>query len=85
MSVTVLYFAWVKEKVGVGQESLSPPESVKTVSDLVEWLKSESPSHAEAFADLSQIRVAVDQVHGPFDTAVDDATEIAFFPPVTGG
>lgn len=85
MSVTVLYFAWVKEKVGVGLESHSPPESVKTVSDLVDWLKLQSPSHADAFLDLSQIRVAVDQVHGPFDTAIDDATEIAFFPPVTGG
>lgn len=85
MSVTVLYFAWVKEKVGVGLESLSPPESVRTVSDLVDWLKLQSPSHADAFSDLSQIRVAVDQVHGPFDTAIDDATEIAFFPPVTGG
>lgn len=85
MSITVLYFAWVKEKVGVGEEHVSPPHNVQTVSDLVAWLIRQSPSHANAFSDISQIRVAVDQLHVPFDTAIDNVKEVAFFPPVTGG
>lgn len=85
MSITVLYFAWVKEKVGAGQEQLSPSSDVRTVSDLIAWLIQQSPSHAEAFSDISQIRVAVDQVHVPFDSSIENAKEVAFFPPVTGG
>ncbi|NKB45672.1 MAG: molybdopterin converting factor subunit 1 [Alphaproteobacteria bacterium] len=80
-----MYFAWVKEKVGIGEEQLSPSDEVKTVSDLMEWLKTQSPAHADAFADTSQIRVALDQLHVPFDTTIGEAREIAFFPPVTGG
>ena len=64
---------------------MSPSDDVKTVSDFIAWLKTQSPAHAEAFADTGQIRVALDQVHVPFDTAIGDAREIAFFPPVTGG
>lgn len=85
MSLTVLYFAWVKEKVGTGEEQVSPADTVQTVADVMEWLKTQSPGHAEAFADTSQIRAALDQLHVPFDTVIGDAKEIAFFPPVTGG
>ena len=85
MSITVLYFAWVKEKVGIGEEQLSPPDNVNTISDFIAWLETQSPGHASAFSDKSQIRIALDQLHVPFDTDIGDAKEIAFFPPVTGG
>lgn len=85
MGLRILYFSWIKEKVGVGEETVSPPHDVTTVADLMEWLKTQSPAHAQALADSDQIRVAVDQVHSPYDLQIAGKTEIAFFPPVTGG
>ncbi|MSO72710.1 MAG: molybdopterin converting factor subunit 1 [Rhodospirillaceae bacterium] len=84
-SLTVLYFAWVKEKVGLGTETVSPPASVVTVSDLIDWLARRSPGHAAAFADRKLIKAAVDQVHAPLSSELGGAREVAFFPPVTGG
>jgi len=83
--VTVLYFAWVKEKVGLSEETVSPPETVSTVSDLMIWLGARSAGHAAAFADGRMVKAAVDQVHGGPATSVKGAKEVAFFPPVTGG
>ena len=85
MAVKVLYFSWIKEKVGAGEELLSPPDSVETVSDFVDWLRTRSPAHDSAFENLKQIRAAVDQVYVPLESRIGVATEIAFFPPVTGG
>lgn len=85
MTLRVLYFAGVKEKVGVSEEHCAPPPETTTVSDLVEWLKAQSSNHAAAFADSDQIRVAIDQVHCSFDSPIAGASEVAFFPPVTGG
>ena len=85
MGLSVLYFSWIKEKVGTGEEHVDPPSDVVTVTDLVEWLKKKSPAHAAALADLSQVRVAVDQTHVPFETPIKQDSEVAFFPPVTGG
>ena len=84
-SLNVLYFAWVKEKIGTGHEILSPPQSVITVSDLIDWLVDQSPAHAQAFANRAAIKSAVDQVHVDHSAKVNAAREIAFFPPVTGG
>lgn len=84
-SINVLYFAWIKEKVGSGQESVSPPESVKTVFDLLQWLAGRSAAHKDALSDIPRIRAAVDQTHVPLDTPISGAAEVAFFPPVTGG
>ena len=81
----LLYFAWVREKLGRQEEELSPPESVRTVADLLEWLRGLDEAHAEALADENILRVAVDQQHADFDTPIAGAREIAFFPPVTGG
>jgi len=81
----LLYFAWLREKAGVAQEDVTPPEGVTTVGDLVDWLKHQSPGHADAFADLSIVRVAVNQEYVGLDQAVAEGDEIAFFPPVTGG
>jgi sulfur-carrier protein len=83
--VKLLYFAWVREKVGASEEDCSPPTSVQTVADLMDWLSSQSPGHAAAFANRTLIKVAVDQVHAPATSPLGSADEVAFFPPMTGG
>lgn len=81
----LLYFAWVRERIGVGEELVDLPATVATVGDLLGWLAGRSPGHAAALADLSQVRVAVDQDFAGLDAPVTGAREIAIFPPVTGG
>jgi molybdopterin synthase sulfur carrier subunit len=81
----LLYFAWVREAVGVGQESVEPPEAVESVADLIGWLAGQSPGHAAAFADPTKLRAAIDQRFVPLDTPLNGAKEVALFPPVTGG
>lgn len=81
----VLYFAWLRTKAGVAEETLSPPAEVRTVGALIEWLKSRGPGHAAALADLSVVRVAVNQRYATLDAAVAADDEVALFPPVTGG
>ncbi|MCU0986898.1 MAG: molybdopterin converting factor subunit 1 [Acetobacteraceae bacterium] len=81
----VLYFAWLRQKVGLGEESVSPPEGVATVGALADWLATRSPGHAAAFADRAAIRCAVNQDFATPDTPVAPGDEVAFFPPVTGG
>ncbi|PKP90963.1 MAG: molybdopterin converting factor subunit 1 [Alphaproteobacteria bacterium HGW-Alphaproteobacteria-16] len=81
----LLYFAWVRERIGIGEEQLTPPDAVRTVADLAEWLKGRSTGHAAAFADLTRLRAAVDQRFVPLDAPLGSAREVAFFPPVTGG
>jgi molybdopterin converting factor subunit 1 len=83
--MNILYFAWLRERVGLGEESVSPPEEVATVADLMAWLQSRSPAHAAAFAQAKLIRCAVNQDFASPDSAVSADDEIAFFPPVTGG
>lgn len=85
MSVKLLYFAWVREKTGIGQEQVELPDSVRTVADLMGWLKARGPEYEAAFEKAHVIRAAVDQTHVSHDTPVLGAREIAFFPPVTGG
>lgn len=85
MKVQLLYFAWVREKTGLGEEMLELPTEINTVRDLVEWQKQRTPEYGEAFADSDAIRVALDQEHASPDSLVAGAREIAFFPPVTGG
>ena len=81
----VLYFAWVRQKAGKGEELIDPPGEVETVSDLIAWLKTQGPGYEYAFEDLRVIRAAVDQAHAPLDASIKGAEEVAFFPPVTGG
>lgn len=81
----VLYFAWLRLKVGTGEEEVSPPPEVTTVATLVEWLKGRSAGRADAFADLRLVRVAVNQDYVGLDHPVAAGDEVAFFPPVTGG
>lgn len=84
-SMTVLYFSWVKEKVGLSKETVMPPPKVNTVSKLIDWLVERSPGHAAAFADRKLIKSAIEQVHVDHNAQINNAHEIAFFPPVTGG
>ena len=79
----VLYFAWVRERIGVPREPVD--SSAATVRDLVEELSAREPRYAAAFADLSALRVAVDQNLADFDAPLAGAREVAFFPPMTGG
>jgi molybdopterin converting factor subunit 1 len=81
----VLYFAWVKQKIGIGEEDVSPPPEVRDVAGLVAWLATRSPGHAGAFANARTIRAAVNQDFATPDHPVAAGDEIAFFPPVTGG
>lgn len=83
--IDVLYFAWVRESVGAGEESVDPPETVHTVADLADWLAGRSEGHAAALADREKLRVAIDQRFVTMDAPLGDAREVAFFPPVTGG
>ena len=81
----LLYFAWVREAVGVGSEHIDPPAEILSVSDLLDWLAQRSPGHAAAFADRARLRAAVDQIFVPLDASIAGAREVAIFPPVTGG
>ncbi len=83
--MTLLYFAWLRQKIGKSEETLALPAGVATVAELVAWLAARGSSYAEAFADLRRLRAAVNQVHVGFDAPISDGDEIAFFPPVTGG
>ncbi len=79
----VLYFAWVRERIGVPKEHVAT--SAASVADLVEELIAREPRYAEAFKDLSALRVAVDQELVDFDASLNGVQEVAFFPPMTGG
>lgn len=83
--MTVLYFAWVREKVGLSEETVTPPSDTETVEALIGWLCGRSAGHAAAFADRRLVKAAVDQVHATGATRIAGAREVAFFPPVTGG
>jgi len=79
----VLYFAWVRERVGTPKDRVE--SDVATVRELVEELRAREARYAAAFADLSALRVAVDQELADFDAPLGGAREVAFFPPMTGG
>ena len=83
--MTVLYFAWLRERIGLGREEIDPPASVATAADLAAWLSEKEPRYAAAFEDMASIRVAVDQEQVELDAPIIGAREVAFFPPVTGG
>ncbi|CCE08827.1 Molybdenum cofactor biosynthesis protein D [Bradyrhizobium sp. STM 3843] len=81
----VKYFAWVRERIGKAEEMIEPPESVRTVSELIAWLTDRGEGYAYAFENPKVIRAAIDQAHVQPDVAISGAREIAFFPPMTGG
>ena len=81
----LLYFALVRQKIGIRREELSLAEGVTTVAALLEALRKRGSGYAEAFRDTSRLRCAINQEHAGFDAKVRPDDEIAFFPPVTGG
>jgi sulfur-carrier protein len=85
MALKLLYFAWVREAVGLGEETVAPPSEVTTVAQLLDWLAGADDAHAAAFADRTRLRAAIDQRFVPLDAPIAGAGEVAIFPPVTGG
>jgi len=81
--IDVMYFAWVRERIGATREQVETQAA--TVAGLVDELKAREPRYALAFEDLSALRVALDQELCDFDSPLDGVREVAFFPPMTGG
>lgn len=85
MSVKLVYFAWVRERIGLADETVDLPDTVQTGSDLLAWLTERGEGYAYALQEPLAIRIAADQELVDADTVIADAAEIALFPPMTGG
>lgn len=86
MTVKLVYFAWLRERLGTGEEVVTLPETVKSVSDLLDWLAMRGEHFADIMEHRDILQVAVDRQHVQDRTRdISDATEIAIFPPMTGG
>ena len=85
MRLKLVYFAWVRERVGRTDEEVEVPAGLATVADLVRWLKERGEEYAYAFENAEVVRAAIDHTHVRPDAAIAGAREIAFFPPMTGG
>ena len=85
MSVTLRYFAWVRERVGKTEEVVDLPVGIRTVGEVVTWLAGRGEEYAYAFENPKVVCAAIDRAHVRADAAIAGAREIAFFPPMTGG
>ena len=85
MRVKLLYFAWLRERIGKNAEEIEPPPGIATVADLVAWLTKQGDEYAHAFENPGVVRAAIDRAHVKAGTAIAGAREVAFFPPMTGG
>jgi molybdopterin synthase sulfur carrier subunit len=85
MSIKLRYFAWVRERIGKPEENVEVPPDVTTVGELIVWLSARGEEYAYAFENPKVIRAAIDRTHVNAQTPIGAATEIAFFPPMTGG
>lgn len=83
--LSLLYFAWVRERIGTGEERIDTPAPGTTIAMLLDTLSATSAGHEAAFADRARLRAALDQRFVPLETEIGDARELAIFPPVTGG
>ena len=81
----LLYFAWLRTKIGLAEETVDPPPQVTDVAALLRWLYGRGPNFAEALKNIDVVRVAVNQHHVGRDHALRPGDEVAIFPPVTGG
>jgi sulfur-carrier protein len=81
----ILYFAWVRERIGLGEEEVDPPAEVDTVGALMAWLAGRGEEYAHAFENPKVVRAAIDRMHVKPTAPIAGAREIAFFPPMTGG
>lgn len=85
MPLKLVYFAWVRERVGKTEETVELPASVDTIADLIGWLKERGEEYAYAFENETVVRAAIDHSHAKPEAALAGAREVAFFPPMTGG
>ena len=85
MTLTIRYFAWIREHTGTDLETVSLPENVSSIGDLVQHLVTMSDGHEQALKNMRAVRVAVNRTYGDLNTPVAGGDEVAFFPPVTGG
>jgi sulfur-carrier protein len=85
MTIRLLYFAWVREKLGRSEEAVTLPDHVTTIAGLMAWLAARGEGYQEVFSRVGVIRAAIDQTHAQPGQTIAGAREIAFFPPVTGG
>ena len=84
-SIRILYFAWLKDRLGRGEEQVALPEGVVDIGGLRSWMAGRDPLFAELFAPGGRVRAAVNQDFAGDDAPVAGGCEVAFFPPVTGG
>ncbi|HUB98176.1 MAG TPA: molybdopterin converting factor subunit 1 [Stellaceae bacterium] len=81
----LLYFAWIRTRIGTAEETIEPPPGVHTVAALIDWLKTRGPGFADALKNQRLVRVAVNKVYVGFDHPLSPGDEVGLFPPVTGG
>jgi len=81
----ILYFAWLRTKIGCAEEEIELPDTVKTVADVLEMLRNKGDAYAEALSEDKVIRIALNQDYAQMDDTVKSGDEFAIFPPVTGG
>lgn len=81
----IVYFAWLRERLDKSEEDVDLPASVQTIGDLLEWMKTRGEEYELAFENPKVIRAAIDKTHVRAEAKIAGASEIAFFPPMTGG
>lgn len=81
----IKYFAWVRERTGLEEETVEVPEEVGTAGDLIRWLSARGDNYQAAFEEPAAIRIACDRLHVAHDAPLEGVEEVAFFPPMTGG
>jgi molybdopterin synthase sulfur carrier subunit len=84
-SLNIIYFAWVRERLGIDQEQIALAEGIETIGDVVTILSDRGAGYADIFAEVGKLRFALDQDYGLPSSPIGSARELAIFPPVTGG
>ncbi len=84
-SLNIVYFAWVRERLGIDHEQMLLEDETETIGDVVRILSGRAPTYADIFSDVGKLRFALDQDYGLLSSPIGSATELAIFPPVTGG
>ncbi len=81
----VLYFSWIKDKLGKSQEEIQIKDNIKTINDLIILLKNTNENYKDVFKNISSIKVSINMETAKYEDTIQDNDEIAFFPPMTGG
>ena len=81
----VLYFSWIKDKLGKSHEEIELNDNIKTINDLIGLLKQNNENYKDVFEDTSSIKVSINMETAKFEDSIHDNDEVAFFPPMTGG